>query len=191
VKYTDPTGLDNVIAIFNRDTGHLSLTYYSSANDVGSSAIRTYEYELSNHVRNELNGERSQPNAITTPADGGESQFYYPREMPLGEHNLGTSRPPSDPAMGSIYIPTDAEQYVPVYGPYSPDSPIPASNAVATGTQLDTGYGFHRAVDVSNPSSWGCGVTFGDNADNDIAEIAGYINQALNSGGTARVRVEE
>ena len=191
VKYVDPNGQDNVLEIFNRRTGALAINYLPSFFDVGASRPQTYNLSLSNHVSNELNGERAMPDANTTPADGGQSQFYYPRQMPLGIWNLGRSREPSTAGIGSLYISTDAVQVVPVYGPYSPQSEPPSGDAAPIGTQRDTAYGFHRAANPINPSSWGCGVTVGTNADQDIRDMAKISDAAIDSGGRAKVKVVE
>ena len=192
----------------------MDITYYPSAHDAGASPVTINHFSLSNHVRNELNGERASPDAVTTPADGSPSQFFYPRQFPLGVANIGKSRAPSDPDMGPVYIPTDAKQEVPVYGVYAPGTspqplapigpaapaqapmgpPPPVAGAgifVPTGSQMDTGYGFHEAVKPDKPFSWGCGMTKGANAESDIKAMAKLSDAAINSGGKATVKVEE
>ena len=111
--------------------------------------------------------------------------------MPLGTHNIGKSRAPGDASMGPVYIPTDAVQEVPVYGPYSPLSEPPSADTAPTGTQADTAYGFHMAIDPDNPSSWGCGMTQGAKAEADIRSLAKLSDAAIDSGGRAKVKVEE
>jgi len=111
--------------------------------------------------------------------------------MPLGTHNLGKSVKPADKSIGPVFIPTDAVQTVPVYGPYAAAVAPPAAGTEPTGKQKDTAYGFHEAVNPRDPSSWGCGVTQGAKAEADIRSMAKLSDKALNTGGKAKVVVTE
>ena len=190
VKYTDPDGRDNCIATFNRDTGEMKMKYYYSGTDNWTKIPNVYSFNLANHVRNELNGERKSPDVKTTPSDGSKSQYYFPRKFPLGTWRLFRSKTPTDSSMGTVFIPTDAKQDVPVYGE---DKPLPDENGkyTPTGVQSDTAYGFHKATNVLNPTSLGCGVSKGENAQQDVNKMAEISDKALSSGGKSIVIVTE
>jgi RHS repeat-associated protein len=165
VKYIDPDGKDTLIATFDGNT--ITATYVNTTTGV----VSTYQWAATNNVRNELNGRRTSPDAVTIPSSG-ESNWYFPRTFPSGEWSLGMSnRNPSNPLLGDAYIPTNAHQNVPVYGPASSPMPEPDSNNhyTSTGTQNDIGYGLHYSPD---PNTWGC-IRFGSQGSaNEFADLS-------------------
>ena len=140
-----------------------------------------------NHVRNELNNLRKTPDAATFPLDGSESQWYFPRQFPNGVWECRTSRISTNPDISGVFIPTNAFQDVPVYGPKSQGKPTPNldGNYIPTGIQTDTGYGIHFAPN----GTWGC---IGLESKQDAAWLANKIDVALeSSNGFALLRVKD
>ena len=140
-----------------------------------------------NHVRNELNNLRETPDATTFPLDGSESQWYFPRQFPNGVWECRTSRISTNPDISGVFIPTNAFQDVPVYGPKSQEKPTPNldGNYIPTGIQTDTGYGIHFAPN----GTWGC---IGLESKQDAAWLANKIDVALeSSNGFALLRVKD
>ena len=140
-----------------------------------------------NHVRNELNNLRKTPDATTFPLDGSESQWYFPRQFPNGVWECRTSRISTNPDISGVFIPTNAFQDVPVYGPKSQGKPTPNldGNYIPTGIQTDTGYGIHFAPN----GTWGC---IGLESKQDAAWLANKIDVALeSSNGFALLRVKD
>ena len=140
-----------------------------------------------NHVRNELNNLRKTPDATTFPLDGSESQWYFPRQFPNGVWECRTSRISTNPDISGVFIPTNAFQDVPVYGPKSQEKPTPNldGNYIPTGIQTDTGYGIHFAPN----GTWGC---IGLESKQDAAWLANKIDVALeSSNGFALLRVKD
>lgn len=140
-----------------------------------------------NHVRNELNNLRKTPDATTFPLDGSESQWYFPRQFPNGAWECRTSRISTNPDISGVFIPTNAFQDVPVYGPKSQGKPTPNldGNYIPTGIQTDTGYGIHFAPN----GTWGC---IGLESKQDAAWLAHKIDVALeSSNGFALLRVKD
>ena len=103
-------------------------------------------WEVTNSVRNEINNERSEPDAKTFPLNAREErQYYFPREFPGGIWNIEKSVPKNDDIFGKVYIPTTAYQSVSVYGPVSGAKPVKTKEGrfIPTDTQQDTAYGLH------------------------------------------------
>ena len=178
VKYVDPTGLDNFLAIFNKATNTMIATYMPTARDVGASVPKTYSWTATNLVKNEINEQRAAPNVRTMPVDDSEQQYCYPREFPAGTWQMGKSRP-GDAVTGSRYVPTNAQQEVPTYGTAVP-TPDETGAYQATGTQVDTGYGVH-----AGPASdtWGCIKL----SETDIQNFTQLSDQAIDTGGKSSV----
>jgi hypothetical protein len=182
VKYVDPDGRDTFVATFNRNANTITAVYTNST----TGQTTAYQWSVSNNVRNEINNQRSRPNARTIPSSG-ESNWYFPRSFPAGRWNIFRSNHnPSDPASGSVFIPTNAHQEVPVYGPVS--SPMPEPNTegryIPTEMQDDIGYGLH----YSEGNTQGC-IGFGSQADaNAFADLS---DQALNSSNGSSVLIVE
>jgi len=83
--------------------------------------IRTYAFNASNNVRNEINGQRTIPDIKTIPANKETPEYYYPRTFPNGTFDVGKSQPvsasnPNAKYLGEVFIPTTATQLVPTYG---------------------------------------------------------------------------
>jgi hypothetical protein len=180
LKYTDPDGRDTLVATF--DGNAIVATYTDTTTEI----VTNYQWAATNNVRNEFNG-RTSPNAVSIPSSG-EPNWYFPRAFPRGEWSLGLSnRNPSDPLLGDVYIPTNAHQNVPVYGPASGSMPEPDSNNMytPTGTQNDIGYGLHYSND---PNTWGC-IRF--DSQDDAREFADLSDRALfSTSGASKLMVE-
>jgi hypothetical protein len=79
--------------------------------------------------------------------------------------------------LGDVFIPTNAHQDVPVYGPVSNPIPEPDGEGryAPIDTQNDIGYGLHYSPD---PNTWGC-IRFNSQAEaNAFADLS---DQAINS----------
>lgn len=121
-------------------------------------------------------GLRQDPDIKTIPANG-DPNWYYPREFPNGEWNILKSVPKDGSKdFGTVFIPTNAHQTVPVYG-NSPEHPKCENGnlPIATGTQEDTGYGFHYS---DYQTTWGCGR---GSTQPDITKFAKWSDQALST----------
>ncbi len=177
VRYVDPDGNDILYAEFNKTKNELKLSYITEY--PGGYKRITYETTITvtNNVRNELNGTRTNPDVTTMPSKG-ESNWYYPRQFPNGFWSIGKSVPKdgSNTYLGTVFIPTDAHQEVSVYGSAKNEMPDASSEGFcATGTQDDTGYGFHYS---SSSTTLGCGRV---NSQEEATEFATLSDKALNS----------
>ena len=178
VTYTDPDGNDFLWADWNTSTNEMILTYVVEPEYGKPYALKKLQFTVTNYVRNELNGQRINPDVKTKPVRG-ISNWYYPRNFPKGIWNIEKSIPKdgSDKYLGKVFIPTDAVQEVPVYGPTT--SPMPTKDNETElnpiGMQLDTAYGFHFSA--SN-TTLGCGRT--DTQENAL-DFAKLSDKALDS----------
>ena len=182
VNSTDPTGLDSLAAVFDKVAGTITATYYPSAHDAGASNPQTYTWTVTAQVHNDLNGLRTTPNVQTYPSDGSTPQYNFTREFPDGTWNLGQSRYSS--AVGGLFVPTDAHQEVPTYG-----TTLPVAPYVATGTQDDTGYGFHLLIGSYTNGCGGFVDPVAPQTGSLFSQFASLSDQALASGGTSTVIV--
>ena len=178
VHYIDPDGNDFLWAEWDTSTDEMTLTYVVEPESGKPYVSQKFKFTVTNNVRNELNGERENPDAATYPARG-VSNWYYPRNFPKGLWNIRKSDPKdgSNSYLGKVFIPTDAGQNVPVYGPVT--SPMPKKDGEnqlnPVGTQYDTAYGFHAS---SSRTTTGCGKV--DTQEN-VLYFAELSDKALNS----------
>ncbi len=153
---TDPSGLDDVIATYDKSEGTVTVRYYKSLNDGDFKLTRTFTFNGSSSVRNEFNG-RPAPDVHTSPADGSTPQHYYPRVIPDGAWKVSKSirfKEGTDghDTFGEVFVPTSAKQDVPVYGVEIPQENPVTQKYESTGTQKDKGYGLH----FQKGRTWGC-----------------------------------
>ena len=150
--------------------------------------IRTYAFNASNNVRNEINGQRTIPDIKTIPANKETPEYYYPRTFPNGTFDVGKSQPvsasnPNAKYLGEVFIPTTATQLVPTYGTKKPE-PDSNGNYVSTNTQNDSAYGLH----YSPGKTQGC-IAFGSQVEaNGFADLS---DKAIASGGKSKLSVGE
>ncbi len=169
-------GFDVLTAEYTRSENKMEVTYYNIRNGHGVTGVHSFSFEMTNKVRNELNGLRQDPDIKTIPVNG-DPNWYYPREFPNGEWNILKSVPKDGSKdFGTVFIPTNAHQTVPVYG-NSPEHPKCENGnlPIATGTQEDTGYGFHYS---DYQTTWGCGR---GSTQPDITKFAKWSDQALST----------
>ena len=173
----DPDGNDILFADWNKTTNEIKLIYITEF--PGGYTRVTYEanIDITNIVRNEINGWRLNPDVKTMPISG-EPNWYFPRQFPNGFWSVGKSIPKdgSNSYLGLVFIPTDAHQLVPVYGSAKNKMPeVTEDNFCCVGFQDDTGYGLHFS---SSSSTLGCGRIGSQQEALDYAKIS---DKALDS----------
>lgn len=154
---------------------------------IANEVKRVGEFEVSNNVRNELNGLREEPNAKTSPVSG-TPEYYYPRDFPTGTWKVYAPRESTNPEIKGLFIPTNAVQEVSVYGKTEEERlQDDDGNFLPTGTQLDSAYGLHAC----NSSSYTQGCIRLKDID-DSNQIVNIINEVLaTKGGVVNLLVME
>ena len=190
VNYVDLWGLDMLRMTYIKGSNKLQIVKFpvNEYGDVIANEVkRVGEFEVSNNVRNELNGLREEPNALTSPVSG-TPEYYYPRDFPTGTWKVYAPRESTNPEIKGLFIPTNAVQEVPVYGKTEEERlQDDDGNFLPTGTQLDSAYGLHAC----NSSSYtqGC-IRLKDI--NDSKQIVNIINEVLaTKGGVVNLLVME
>ena len=188
VKYVDPDGNFNIIAIYSKSSKTLSIIVVG--NNTSRSSATLNNSSASGSVR-----DRSQTGPVngTTPVgkDSGQAkQYYVTQELPNGSHELGRSKRFNEgdskyDSLGPAFVPILSTQDVPVFGSTEPTR---NSDGVfePTGTQTDGGYGIHADM-AGFGTTWGCVGTTGDNKLESAIEFADWVDKAIDSGGSARL----
>jgi hypothetical protein len=193
VKYIDPDGRQDFVAIYNRKTD--TLTIYMSDNSRGTFSGGTTNFSASGHVR-----DRSQSGPVmgTSPAGnsyGESSQYYVPQELPNGTYELGSPIRFSEgdskyETLGPVFVPILTTQDVPVYGTTQPTRNSDSGRFEPTGTQTDGGYGVHANMTKGN-TTWGCVGSTGESKIENAERFGNLVESAQKSGGSAHLIIME
>ena len=176
VKFKDPTGAEDLVATFNKDTNTMTATLVLAT---GVTLTRTW------NATNNVQQPATPANTFTNPKDGGQRKNYYPQSFPNGTWNLEQSSVRSDGTFGFAYVGTDAWQTVDTYSRVI-DPNIGNLVWQATGKQKDAAYGIHStgSNDLRTFTN-GCILMSND----DLIEFTGWVDIAKESGGKAQLRV--
>ena len=158
---------------FYQDRGILECMFDDTVRDLVSSC----------NVRNELNGQRKlhDPTQViyAMTHDPYHKSAVMPRFFPVGLWNVYRPRERDDTYLAPFYIPTDAEQYLPVWelddeGGYK---------CIGHGMVLDIGYGIHFST---SHTTVGC-IRIHD--EQDLLWLVDTINKRLDAKDTISLMV--
>jgi hypothetical protein len=181
--YIDPDGKFDVVGIYDKGNGSLSIVLVGENTSHTARTIDTVP--AGGRVQN-----RTEPVMGTMPGGrsiGESSEYYFPSELPNGHYELDKSRrfeegSPKYNLLGPAFVPIKTEQEVSVYGTEMPSPNLETGLYEPTGTQSDVGYGVHYAPG----STWGC---VGIRTPEDAVKFADWVDEAINSGGKASLDI--
>ena len=170
VNFVDAWGLDYVYAAFDKSEEELSVTVLET-NDAGvfTGTVTQRSFGASNDVQ--------------TPADreyvpvSYNGYFMFPDEFPDGTWELQQSEGSTNPQIGPIKIPTNAVREVEQH-----ELDVETDTWVVTDVTVDGGYLIHSGT---GDYTWGCIKL----SDEDVAEFAAIVDDALAGGGAAVLQV--
>jgi RHS repeat-associated protein len=191
VKYKDPTGLFDIVAIYDREMNTFDV--YIVGNNSSHTSSKIEDFSASGHV---LDRSQTGPVMGTSPAGddyGTARQFYIPQELPDGTYQLRSpirfdESDPSYVSLGPAFVPILTTQEVPVYGTTPPVRNPETGLFEPTGTQTDGGYGVH-AIMIGNNTTWGCVGTRGEDKIQNAINFADWVQKAIDSGGSANLTI--
>ena len=137
--------------------------------DYANNGVTSKNYHATNNVL--------APEQRKGPVDYYKQYYYYPVQHPDGTTNLGKSKvtdASQKENMGEIKIPTNATQPVMTTDPKGKSLGI---------TVTDGGYYIHSG---EGNTTWGCIKM----SDEDVKELAGIVDESIDSGGSATLTVK-
>ncbi len=162
--------------------------------NMGRVVVESMNFPVTGYVKDRT---ESGPVLGTSPRGkdhGTAKQYYIPRSLPNGTYQLCTpirftEKQSEYKAFGTVFVPINVTQEVPVYGTAEPTRDPETKKYKSTGTQTDGGYGIHALMEGNN-TTWGC---IGFNSGNrdyekrkeDANRFGNLVQSAFDSGGNA------